>query len=202
MASSKYLSNSGLVMPLQFRRGAGLTLSYTLGSDYGYALIENCTFRHNHADVNESNDDDIRQRPSLYVPRGHGGALLVSFQNTSQYIVQIVNCTFINNSAHFTGGAISIHFFRGTNASELQSSSTNNTVTINDTVFQENMCSGVGGAVSINTFEAANSNQVTITRSRFERNSAELEGGAYSFIIEVSSTSTGLDIMHSNSFHL
>ena len=174
-------------MPLQFRRGAGLTLSYTLESEYGYyARIENCTFRYNRANVSEANDDDIKHRPSLYVPRGHGGAVLLSFQNTSQSIVEIKNCTFVSNSALFTGGAISIHFFRGTNTTELQSSSNNNTVTIDSSVFQENKCSGVGGALSINTFEAANSNQVVITRSRFERNSAKLEGGAYSFIIEVS----------------
>lgn len=180
-------------MVVESHRGAGLTLLYAPGTVLGSALVENCTFTNNRADVNIANYDDIEQRPSLYIPRGNGGGLLMSFQNTSQYRVEIRNCSFIGNSARFTGGAISIQFFRGTNSSdssEVQTSSRNNTIIIDGCVFKDNVCSRVGGAISINTLEAANFNEVTVSRSVFERNTAGLGGGAYSFSIEVSTDRT------------
>ena len=92
---------------------------------------------------------------------------------------------FEGNRAQLTGGAVSILFHRG--VANTEDSSSNNTVRLDSVIFQDNHCGeeeemrGNGGAVSINTFEA-----VIVSNSRFEGNSATNEGGALSFIIEVS----------------
>ena len=149
-------------------------------------LSRNCTFIGNHVLINATNSADVSQRPILYVPRGHGGALHVSFQNTTGHLVSVDNCSFIGNSAELTGGAVSVLFYRGAaSTGAVQASSRNNMVRIENSVFRENNCSRNGGAVSANTFEAANSSRVIIRNSLFERNGAKDEGGAFSFIIEV-----------------
>lgn len=110
----------------------------------------------------------------------------MSFQNTTGHRVVVENCSFIRNSAKFTGGAISVLFYRGSaTTGVVQSSSRNNTVRIDKTLFQDNVCSGNGGAISANAFEAANSSKVIVTNSIFQRNRASDKGGAFSFIIEV-----------------
>ena len=186
-AASEYnVSDPNVVQTFDFRRAAGLTISYIHGSKSNYALVRNCTFRNNLVNVSEANEEDVKHRPSLYIPRGHGGALLIYFQSTVKHRVEIENCTFAENLARFTGGAMSVQFFRGSNMSDPESpSSRDNTVVINDTVFQNNWCEGAGGAISVNTFEASNYNEVAVTNSVFEGNVAKREGGACSFIIEV-----------------
>lgn len=187
-AASEYnMSGLNTFRVFNFRRAAGLTIAYFFRSESNYALVRNCTFRNNLVNVNEANEEDAKHRPSLYIPRGHGGALLIYFQSTVKHRVEIKNCTFVENVARFTGGAISVQFFRGfSNRSEAHSSSSNNTVVISGTVFRNNSCEGAGGAISVNTFEAANYNKVNITGNVFEENVAEREGGACSFVIEVS----------------
>ncbi len=185
-AFSRYVEESKLT--INFITSGGLTLFFVNGSN-SYSEINSCTFRDNHAGVNVTNREDAEGRPQLYIPRGHGGGLLISFQTTIGHRVVIRNCTFTGNSAELTGGAVSIQFYRGSADSDVTStnspSSVNNTVEIEGTTFEENFSSGEGGAVCVNTFEAANYNTVLIKGSVFHNNSAEMSGGALSFNIQV-----------------
>ena len=179
-----------------FQTGGALTISYmnsTAGDSIHTALVKNCIFRNNRAGINASNSEDAAQRPILYIPRGHGGALHIAFQNTEGHSVTVEGGSFEGNSAQLSGGAVSILFYRGVaNTEDVQFSSSNNTVRLDGVTFRDNHCGeeeemrGNGGAVSINTFEAANTSKVIVSNSRFEGNSATNEGGALSFIIEVS----------------
>ena len=185
-ADSSYLFLSSFSH--NFRVGGGLTISYenSVGHDLAHAIVRNCTFVDNRASINPVNSEDAARRPNLYVPRGHGGALHVAFQNTTGHLVFVDNCSFTNNSAELTGGAVSVLFYRGAaSTGVVQASSRNNMVRIENSVFRENNCSRNGGAVSANTFEAANSSKVFVRNNLFERNGAKDEGGAFSFIIEV-----------------
>ena len=187
-ASSVYNigENSNLTL-LQFRTSGGLTLFFVNSSVEDNTLIRNCTFTGNNASANEENMADIEDRPKLYIPRGHGGAAILSFQNTNTHTVEIRNCSFTGNSAQFSGGAVSIQFYRGSsNTNRVASSSTNNTVVIDSVVFEANTCLEEGGAISVNSYEAANHNTVLVKGSLFWNNSAGTEGGAYKFIIEAS----------------
>lgn len=180
------LYNETSDLTLRFRNGAGLTIFFADGDSFVQALVQNCTFENNSASLNKINADDAKQRPRLYIPRGHGGGLLLSFQNTSMHNVIVRNCTFSNNFANFTGGAISVQFYRGaSNTEEIVPSSRDNAVVINDVLFLNNSCSENGGALSINSFEAANQNRVTVNGSVFRGNNASQNGGALSSIIEV-----------------
>ena len=181
--SSSYIRTPDLTLS-SMRQGAGLTISYINHEGSGYALIQGCRFENNRASVNDGDLDDVLERPKLYVPRGHGGGLLLSFQNTVRHRVDVSNCSFSNNFAKFAGGAISVQFYRGS-VNATSPSSSRNTVVINGVVFLDNTCAGAGGAVSVNAYEAANHNRVNVSRSLFHGNSAETEGGGCSFIIEV-----------------
>jgi predicted outer membrane repeat protein len=174
-------------LSLFFRRAGGLTIFYYNDTSFGNALVQNCTFECNSAGLNESNKEDASGRPSLYVPRGHGGGLLLAFQNSVGYKVNVKNCTFSNNSARFTGGGISVQFYQGVSSTPTgQLGSHNNSVVIEDSVFLNNKCVEKGGGLSVNTFETANENVVVVNESRFEGNYAGTIGGAISSIIEVS----------------
>ena len=186
MGSSMYPEFSNLTIVL--RKGGGLTITYVNAIDGGsHALVENCTFVNNTATLNENNLEDAKQRPRLYVPRGHGGGILLSFENTIDYRVELRDCLFRGNSANFTGGAAAIQFYRGaSNIAAVESSSRENVVVIMNTTFTDNSCSEDGGAVSINAFEGANKNNVFLDGNTFSGNYAGRNGGALSNIIEVS----------------
>lgn len=194
-ASSRYNESSNLnVSSRSFRISGALTLFFIDGSESDYILIRNCTFANNSASANDENIADTEHRPKLYIPRGHGGALLLSFQNTITHTVEIRNCSFTGNSAQFSGGAISVQFYRGSsNTNHVTSSSRNNTVVIDSVVFEENRCLGEGGGISVNSYEAANYNTVIVKGSLFRNNRARTEGGAYRFIIEVSASMHGME---------
>lgn len=190
-------------LTLAFRRGGGLTIFYLNGSGSGYTLIKNCTFESNIASLSESNREDALGRPRLYVPRGHGGGLLLAFQNTVGHKVDVRNCLFSNNSVKFSGGAISIQFYRGSsNTQVVQPSSHDNVVVIDSSTFLNNTCLEKGGAISINTFESANENRVIVNGSLFEGNHAEQNGGALSNIVEVSNLGPSKQFLILSTFHL
>lgn len=179
-----------------FRRGSGLTIFYLNDTEMGQAIVQNCTFENNTASLNENNTKDALERPRLYVPRGHGGALLLAFQNASAQNVDVRGCSFRSNTAKFTGGAISIQFYRGLSDTQVvqpsshdnvvQPSSHDNVVLIENSNFWNNTSLDKGGAISINAFETANENTVIVNGSYFDGNHAEHNGGALSSIIEVS----------------
>ena len=185
MAASQYYQFKGL--RIRYRSAGGLTLFFVNGTQFVYALVENCQFRYNSARVNETNQGDAELRPKLYVPRGFGGGLLVSFENTVGHKVTIKNCLFSNNYAEFSGGAISVQFYRGSssNSQVVQPSSHDNVVVMEACMFLNNTCSEKGGAVAINTFETANENTVIVNGSTFNGNHANQNGGGFSNIIEV-----------------
>lgn len=183
-AASKYSQFKGL--KLRYRTAGGLSLFFINGTQFVYTLVKNCSFRYNSARVNETNQRDAELRPKLYVPRGFGGGLLVSFQNTVGHRVAIKNCSFSSNYAEFSGGAISIQFYRGvSNSQVVQPSSHDNRVTVEDCMFVNNTCLEQGGAIGVNTFETANENRVIVNGSVFNGNHAYQNGGAFSNIIEV-----------------
>lgn len=198
VADSTFRHNIGIsryspgdTLSLQQRFSAGLTIFYLKSPAENQLTIINSTFSNNSADINPDEIKASENRPNSYIPRGHGGALLLSFEDVQNHRVFIENCTFSKNQARLTGGAISIIFFRGFSDISVDtippsSTSTNNTVTIRYTRFLENNCSGEGGAISATTLEAANENQVIIRDSSFHGNRASGEGGAYSFIIKAS----------------
>ena len=183
LASSFYHEMTDLTF--NFTAGGGLTLFFVNGSN-SHTVISNCTFKDNHAGINDSNRLDAEQRPPLYVPRGHGGGILVSFQTTVGHKVVVRDCKFAGNSAELTGGAISVQFYRGmaNTVSMSTDSSSNNTVEIDNTTFEANSAME-GGAVCVKTFEAANYNKVILNGSVLHGNRAIMSGGAFSFNIQV-----------------
>lgn len=188
IAASSYLNNMQLAVATGgFRISGGLTLSFRNISTPSYTVIRNCTFTNNSAMVHKSNLEDSLQRPSFYVPRGHGGALLVFFQNSSNHKVIIEECLFYRNTARLGGGAAAVLFYRGSyGPSHLSSSSsTNNTVVMDSCIFSYNMCDGEGGAIGGHAFEAANYNRIMLNRCGVVNNFAGDGGGGFSFSIEV-----------------
>lgn len=187
LAFSHYTVESDTKLKVNYTIGGGLTLIST--KEDKYTEISNCIFRDNQAGINESNCKDAEQRPQQYVPRGHGGGFLILFQTAVRHKVVIRDCNFSRNTANLTGGAISIQFYRGSANSDVSItsnslSSSNNTVEIENTIFEDNS-SEKGGAICINTFEAANYNEVILRRSVFHENNATISGGALSFNIQV-----------------
>ena len=67
----------------------------------------------------------------------------------------------------------------------LYKDSIGNDIVITDSTFEDNTCVHTGGAISMNTFEVANDNTLTVKNSTFRRNSAWVGGGAYSLTLQV-----------------
>ena len=170
-----------------FRTAGGLTVSFKKLSSLTYALIKNCTFKNNRASINESNKEDASQRPLFYVPRGHGGGLLVAFENSSNHVVTVENCSFVGNSAQIGGGATSILFYRG--SSDVSrfgvSSSRNNSVSIVGNYFCNNEVEGGGGAIQGLAFEEAIDNDIIIQNCSIINNSAGIAGGGLLIVLQV-----------------
>ena len=137
-------------------------------------VVKNCTFINNRADINVRNRNDAR--PNFYRPRGHGGAIVVSFQNVSGFTVTVVDTKIVGNAAVSSGGGMFISLFEG---------STNNRVIVRNTSFEENTCNQDGGAISVNTFQFANDNSLTVEDSIFDGNAATMGGGACSLNLQV-----------------
>lgn len=128
----------------------------------------------------------------MYIPRGHGGGLHISLPATIRHEIVIKDCRFIRNLAQLAGGAISVQFYLGSSSIpenytpliDNTTTSNNNTIQISSTIFEENL-SSEGGAICVNTFEAANHNRVIINESVFMGNNATRIGGALNFNIQV-----------------
>ena len=148
------------------------------GTDYVNALnsatIQKCTFFNNHAVVNVRNSND--SRPDFYRPRGHGGAIVLVFENVTEFTVTIVDTRISKNTAISSGGGIFVSFYN---------SATNNRVIVENTIFEKNSCNQDGGAISVNTFEVANDNALIVDDSTFDRNQAKIGGGACSVYLQV-----------------
>ena len=160
--------------PGGFRLAGGLVISWNSTSERSTTVIRNCTFVNNHANINELNGDD--NRPNIYRPRGHGGAIVVSFENTTNHTLVIEDSRVSNNTALFNGGGMFISLYKD---------SIGNDIVITDSTFEDNTCVHTGGAISMNTFEVANDNTLTVKNSTFRRNSAWVGGGAYSLTLQV-----------------
>ena len=169
------------------RYSGGLTIFFRNLLYGSHVIIRKSIFKNNKASVNEYNQEDTKQRPTFYIPRGHGGSLLVLFKNSSYNKLTIEDSMFIGNTAELRGGAISILFYRGSaDVSSLgASSSNNNSVTINGCIFHNNMCQGYGGAIDGHAFEAAIANNIFIQNSTIRNNSADQGAGGISFSLQV-----------------
>ena len=178
--SSSYYENYTMLDPGVFRFGGGLLLEWnsTERNDLSIpdeATVENCRFFRNYAGINVKNENDTR--PHFYHPRGHGGAIVVAFKNTSNHTLVIKNTQIYENNASFGGGGIILSFFR--NASD-------NMVLITNTSFVDNVCTRDGGAINVNAFEMANGNSLIVKDSNFERNTAQKgKGGAANINLRV-----------------
>ena len=173
--STAFYNNTKTLDPGGFRLSGGLVISWNSTSEKSTTVIRNCTFFNNHAGVNQLNGDD--KRPNIYRPRGHGGAIVVSFENTQNHSLVIENSHVQNNTALFNGGGMFISLYK---------ESIGNRVVIADSAFEDNTCVHTGGAISMNTFEIADDNILTVKNSIFERNAAWVGGGAYSLTLQVS----------------
>ena len=163
--------------PEAIRYGGGLLISWRSTDNAEAAntvVVKNCTFINNHANINERNRND--PRPSFYHPRGHGGAVVVSFQNVTGFTVTIVDTKITGNTAVSSGGGMFVSFFQG---------SSNNRVIVRNTTFKENTCKQDGGAISVNAFQFANDNTLTVEDTSFDGNEATVGGGACSFNLQV-----------------
>ncbi len=139
-------------------------------------LIKNCTFVNNTAGVHQDNMEDAKRRPNFYSPRGHGGAILVSFSGTSDHTILIEDSFIISNTAEFNGGGIFISMYN---------QAYTNRIVITGTVFEGNICKKVGGGISMNAFDGAEANRLIVASSDFTDNVAGTGGGAYTIIIQV-----------------
>ena len=179
--STAFYNNTNTLDPGGFRLAGGLVISWNSSSDESTTVIRNCTFINNHAGINRLNSDDAR--PNIYQPRGHGGAIVVSFEKTRNHTLVIEGSRLFNNTALFNGGGVFISVY---------SDSIANDIIITDSTFKDNTCVHTGGAISMNIFEVANENILTVKNTSFERNSAWVGGGAYSLTLQVSKISIAL----------
>lgn len=185
--STAFYNNTNTLDPGGFRLAGGLVISWSSTNERSTAVIRNCTFINNHANINQLNRND--SRPNIYRPRGHGGAIVVSFENTENHTLVIEKSQISNNTALFNGGGMFISFY---------SDSINNDIVITDSTFENNSCVHAGGAISMNTFEVANGNILTVKNTAFERNSAWVGGGAYSLTLQVSVTDFSKPLLDCN----
>ncbi len=137
-------------------------------------VLSNCKFLRNIASLSMNSDVN---RPRIYVPRGHGGALVMSFNSTINHRVVIENSEFANNSAVHNGGGVYITMFQG---------SKGNRVIIRNSIFSNNSCFLDGGAISMHFFEITNDNLLWVEDSAFEGNAAWVGGGACAINLQVS----------------
>ncbi len=178
--SSAFYNYTDALDPGGFRFSGGLLISWRVTDNpnaQNSAIIKNCTFFRNRAISNIRNSNDTR--PDFYRPRGHGGAIVITFESVSDFTATIIDTNIIGNTANSSGGGIFISFYNN---------SINNKVKIKNTTFEANTCGQDGGAISVNTFQVANDNGLIIEDSNFARNKAVVGGGACSVNIQVCST--------------
>lgn len=163
--------------PGDYRYAGGLTLAWRNRLTRPVAvLIKDCVFINNTASINANNTNDTN-RPNFYVPRGHGGALIASFNNTQNHTVLIEDTVMTDNAARYNGGGVFVSFYNQSNWNQL---------IINRTRIERNSCNNVGGAISMNTFEIANFNYLIVEGTNFTDNRAWAGGGACTINHQVS----------------
>ncbi len=167
-------NNTGSLDPGDLNYAGGLSLVFQ-GNVTRSGIVKNCTFINNTANVNEENVNDTR--PELYIPNGHGGAIVLSFNGAKRHNLTMEDLRVIDNIAVHNGGGLHIRLFQ---------QSTNNTVTIRNSQFMNNSCSRYGGAISMNVLDSGNENLLIVENSTFENNSAMVGGGACSINLRVS----------------
>ena len=155
--------------PGNYRLAGGLTLSWRNRQEPITVLVKNCTFFNNSASINAKDVNDSYDRPNFYIPRGHGGAIVVSFNKTENHAVLIEDTIVINNTAQYNGGGLFVSFYKN---------SYSNRVVLRRSRVQGNRCTNVGGGISMNTFEMANFNHLIVEDSNFTDNIAQAGGGA------------------------
>lgn len=161
---------------LRFAGGLGLLWRNRSNDSPGaQATIRNCSFLNNHAGINTQYMNDTR--PNLYIPRGHGGGIVVFLDRTVSYTIVIEDTIFSNNTALYYGGGIFISFYKN---------SFSNIIIVNNSRFEANRCMSAGGGISMNTFEGSNENTMIVENCSFERNTAWIGGGACSINLQVS----------------
>lgn len=166
-ASSKYQTISiNNFNPGNVRLAGGITVFWTENATRLTGVITDCRFYRNTASVNELNSGE---RPPLYLPRGSGGAISVTFFSAVESTLTIRNCSMSYNNAQYYGGGMYLGF---------TSRSVSNNVVISGSSFKYNTAAnGTGGAISMNTFENSNRNTLAVFNSNFEENVAVFSGG-------------------------
>ena len=171
-----FYDEGNTLAPGDYRYAGGLTLLWRIQPEPATVLIKNCTFINNTASVSSRNMADAQVRPNFYIPRGHGGAIVASFNRTENHTILIEDSFITNNTARFNGGGIFASFYDRSHG---------NDIIVNRTVFEGNNCTNVGGGISMNTFEVADSNRLWVENSRFTNNSAWAGGGACTVNLQV-----------------
>ena len=128
--------------------------------------FENCTFFANH-----NNGMHWSTRVT-----GHGGGLLLVFENATNVHTSILNCNFTNNRAPWSGG-----LFVG-----FKSHAVNNTLVVKDTVFVNNTAKQGAGGMGIGFYKFADRstvrrNNIYIKNVTFRNNNATFGGGTTIF---------------------
>ena len=172
--------------PGDYRFAGGLTLTWR---DQRYqpvtVLIKNCTFVNNTASINTRNANDTN-RPNFYIPRGHGGAIVASFNRTHNHTVLIEDTIMVDNEAKFNGGGVFLSFYNSSNF---------NKFIIRRSRIDRNRCANAGGGISMNTFEVANFNHLVVEDTNFTGNIAWVGGGACTINHQVRVVNTKLIIL-------
>jgi len=171
-----------------FRIAGGLTISYRGLSSTSQMRISNCSFKNNIAAVNKSNDEDASNRPFFYIPRGHGGGLLVFFENSSHHSIHVESCTFKGNTAQLGGGGASVLFYRGSDvvAQLGMPSSQDNLVAFTGCEFFNNTATH-GGGLEVLAFEESINNNFIVCNCLMSRNQGRRGGGGLTAGLGVSS---------------
>lgn len=138
-------------------------------------VIHKCTFYNNSA--NTDHEDDLNQQIS-FKENGRGSAVLIRFAGVQNSLVNISDCTFINNSAEVEGAAVYMSFSDNTSFNHIYvfgSQFTGNAARL-----------GSGGAVSLNSYQLSFNNTFTFEDCTFKNNTAD-SGGAVSIALYSSS---------------
>jgi predicted outer membrane repeat protein len=159
-----------LTSPLQSTGGMALIG----GLDRMEVLINDCTFNHNRASINN-------RHSTQFNPNGFGGAIKIHLIGTRRSLLIVNNSRFIGNMASQEGGAIYLSY---------SDTSIENEIVISNCIFNDNQVSAAaGGAISINSFRETFSNSFIIRDSTFTNNTAN-SGGAVSITLYESTKDT------------
>ena len=161
--------------PGDLRYAGGISINFDDQRDTPwYIKIQNSTFSGNNALLNENNSND--SRPILYLPRGHGGAVLISLNGSVDSMVIIEDSHIRHNTALHNAGGL---YFAAANAH-------NNTVLLRNVVLHNNTCGGLGGGILMVAFESSNHNLLVAENVTFTDNVAEIGGGGCAIQVQVS----------------